>query len=433
MAHDVGGVRQMPARRLESVPPVIKVGVPVALVLGVVVFIAALLTDPARAWRAYLFNWLYWTAVAHGAVILAAAVTITRGVWARPIRRIALSSVAFLPISLVLMLPLFFVGEYIFTWFGQDLQGKEVYLNMPFLSARNLLLVGAFTVVAHLFAYWSLRPDLGRLRSEAPTQLRGLYERMTRGWRGDTEEDMQAQRKTGMYAPILTLLWVVALSVVSWDFVMSQEEHWFSALIGPYFFMGGFLGGIVLTAILATIYRARLNLEDSIQSQQFHDLGKLAFGFSVFWAYMFWSQYLTIWYGLLPWEQSFLVHRLEQPYLSVAFVAFAGLFLVPFFGLMGVAPKKRPAILSTFGVIVLIGLWIERYVLIYPSFYHELESTVFGWQELGMALPFAALFIGSITRFATRYPILQLWQPVSEERLEASSEEPPAGGQVTAG
>ena len=431
MAHEVAEVKEMPVRRLEGMPSALKLTLIALLVVGVVAFVASVMTDPARAWRSYLFNWLYWTSIAQGGVILAAAITIARGKWARPVRRIALSQVAFLPIAFVLMLPLFFVGEHIFTWYGQDLHGKEAYLNMPFLSVRNIVLFGALVCVSMLFAYWSLRPDLGRLRDSAPESLRGLYARFSRNWRGEAVEDAEAQRKTGIYAPVMALLWAAALSVIAWDFIMSQEEHWFSTLIGPYFFMGGFLAGIALTGILSSIYRSKLDLGGVIQTPQFHDLGKLTFGFSVFWAYMFWSQYVTIWYGMLPWEQTFLVHRLQAPYLAIAFLAFLGLFLIPFIGLLGAAPKKKPAILSTFGIVILVGLWIERYVLIYPSFYHELDSAVFGWQEIGAALPFAALFIGSIVFFATRFPIVQLWQPISEELMEASSEDPPSGSQTT--
>src|SRR5690554_2417431 len=194
MAHDVGGVTEIPVRRLERVPPVIKTVVAVLLGLGVVAFIVSMMNDPARAWRSYLFNWLYWTAIAQGGVILAAAVTITRGVWAQPVRRISLSLAAFLPISFLLMLPLFFVGQHIFTWYGQDLHGKEAYLNMPFLTVRNVVLFGALTIVSMLFAYWSLRPDAGRLRESAPESVRGLYERLSRGWRGEEAEDRLAQR-----------------------------------------------------------------------------------------------------------------------------------------------------------------------------------------------------------------------------------------------
>lgn len=430
MAYDTVEM-QLPLRRLERFPKPVALAAGALLVVGVIAMIGAFLGDATRAWRAYLFNWLFWSSLAQGAVILAVAVSITRGVWARPVRRIALSFVAFLPIAFILLIPLLFAGESIFPWYGQDLHGKEAYLNMPFLSVRNIVLIGALTWLSLLFAYWALRPDAGRLRDEAPESLRGLYARLTRGWRGQEEEERIATQRLSVYGPIIALVWALAYSVVAWDFVMSLEEHWYSTMIGPYYFMAGFLGGIAATAILTTIYRSKLGLEDYIQPPQFHDLGKLTFGFCVFWAYLYWSQYLTIWYGLLPWEQTFLVHRIGAPYGRLSGVVFGFIFLIPFVGLLGVVPKRTPKILSTFAAIVLIGLWLERYVLIYPSYYHDADSITFGWQEIGVALPFAGLFLASVVWFGTRFPIMQLWEPRAEEEALVWTEEPPGTSAVT--
>lgn len=431
MAHDTFDM-ELPVRRLDGIPKTVGLAIVLLLVLGGIAAAGAFLVDPARAWRAYLFNWLFWMSVAQGAVVLAAAVTITRGVWARPIRRIALSFVAFMPIALLLLLPLLFAGESIFPWYGQDLHGKEAYLNVPFLAARNILVLGALVLLSLRFAYWALRPDAGLVKAEAPERLRGLYDWLTRDWQGQEREEALASKRLSFLAPVLGLVWALAFSVVAWDFIMSLEEHWYSTLIGPYYFMGGFLGGIAATAILTTVYRAKLGLEAVIQPPQFHDLGKLTFAFCVFWAYLFWSQYLVIWYGMLPWEQTFLAHRLSEPFRTLSFMVFGLLFLAPFFGLLGVAPKRAPKILSLFSGVVLVGLWLERYILIYPSYYPLADWLPFGWQEIGMALPFAGLFLLALMAFATRFPILQVWQPLSEETLLASSEEPPGTATVTA-
>src|SRR5690606_41623871 len=105
-------------------------------------------------------------------------------------------------------------------------------------------------------------------------------------------------------------------------------------------------------------------------------------------------------------------------------------FVFPFFGLLGATPKKRPPILATFAALVLLGLWLERYLLIYPSFYQG-ETAPLGWQEVGTGLAFAGLFIGAAVLFATRFPVVQLWQPATEEALMLSTEEPPGTEAVT--
>src|SRR5690606_2536148 len=127
-------------------------------------------------------------------------------------------------------------------------------------------------------------------------------------------------------------------------------------LIGPYFFMAAFLGGIAATGLLSIGYTRALGHESYYGWSQRHDLGKLTFAFCVFWAYLLFSQFIVIWYGKLPVEQGFLVHRFEEPYDSIALSVFLGLFVLPFFGLLGVTPKKRPGTYGIFASIILLGL-----------------------------------------------------------------------------
>lgn len=432
MAHDMVGYEDLPVVRLDAVPRRAGAAALILVGLGAIALILALLTGATRAWRAYLFNWLFWTSIAQGPVILAASVVMTRGVWSRSMRRIALSFVAFLPLSFLLMIPLFFVGDRIFPWTQMELvPGKEAWLNVPFVAARNIFLFGALVLVSLFFAYWALRPDIGLLRDEVPPRLRGLYERLSRGWRGQEAEETLAHHKLARLAPVLVLVYALAFSFLAFDLVMSLEPSWWSTLLGPYFFMGAFLGGIAVTAVVAVVFRQTLGLAASIEPVQLHDIGKLTFAFVIFWTYLFWAQFIVIWYGLLPYEQSFVIRRFDQPFSGVALFVIFAMFVVPFFGLLGVKAKKTPAVLATFATIVLVGLWVERYLLVYPSYYFGQDQLVFGWQEIGIGLGFAGLLLGSLLFFATRFPLFQLWQPLSELELLGSSAEPP-GEVVTA-
>lgn len=426
MAHGTADIRELPLKRLDPVPGSLRTAIVALLVLGAASFITALIVDPARAWRAYMFNWLFWVPVAQGAVIVAAVVLMVKGLWARGIRRISLSFVAFLPIGYLLLLPpLFFGGEALFPWLTEDLHGKEVWLNIPLLIARNVIGVAALLFMSLWFAYWALRPDAGRLRNSAPARLRGLYERLSRNWRGDAEEETIAERKLSRLAPPLAIVYALAMSIVTFDFVMALDYHWFSTLIGGYFFMGAFLGGLAATAIATAVYRRTFAVEDVIDRSKLHDLGKLLFGFCIFWVYLLWSQFLVIWYGQLPWEQGFLIQRLERPFIWLALVVLFSIFVIPFFGLLGVGPKRKPPVLAGFASLVLLGLWLERYMLTYPSHYQGMDRLVFGWPEVGTALAFAGLFLGSLAWFASRFPMLQLWAPAHERELLATSAEHP--------
>jgi hypothetical protein len=424
------GSPEMPVRRLEATPRGLAVAIPILIVVGVAAFAAALLTDVERAWRAYHFNWIYFTTIAQGAVMLAVVVSLAKGMWSRPVRRFALSFVAFLPVAYLLMIPIFIGAEHIFPWIHHPVPGKDVYLNVPFMAVRMFVGLGILFALSLAFAYWSLRPDVGLLRDQVPERLRGLYGRLSRGWRGQEVEELLAHRRHSVLAPATALAFAVVFGVMSWDFVMSLEPHWFSTLIGPYIFMGGFLGGLMAISIMTMLYLHKQNLYDYILPTTLHDLGKLCFGFTIFWAYLFFSQFIVIWYGQLVHEQAFIVHRFTAPFVYIAQAVGVMLFALPFFGLMSVAAKKRTGIFATFAVISLLGLWLERYLLVYPSHYYGAGVLPLGWQEIGVALGFAGLMLFAVMSFQTRFPMFQLWLPASELELEGL-EVPAAAPQET--
>ncbi len=415
MSHDIGELKEYPLRRLEGTPRGVLAGAGVLVILGAILWLMGLGADADRAWRAYAYNWIYFAGIAQGAVLLAAVVSLTRGVWSRPIRRVAVSFVAFLPIAYIVLFPplLIWGADHIFPWLHEDVGGKALYLNMPFLTARHLVSLAVLLALSLLFAYWQLRPDAGR----ASEQGWNGFDRLTRDWKGQEEEEERAQSRLTKLAPALALVYAVAYSFVAFDFVMSLDPHWLSTLIGPYVFMAAFLGGIAATAVVTLVYRSRLALHEYIEGNNIHDLGKLFFAFSVFWAYLFWSQYIVIWYGNLPHEQIFLVHRLGDPYKTLSIVVFFALFALPFFGLIGVKPKKTPWIMGTIAGLSLLGLWIERYILVYPTLYPDVDAVLFGLPEVGIGLAMLGCLIGALAWFGARYPMLQVWQPATEIEL----------------
>jgi len=411
---------ELPARRIENLHPGLRTAVPALIVIGAIAFVAALMTNPARAWQAYHYNWLFFTGIAQGAVLIAVVTSIAKGLWSRPIRRFALAFVAFLPISYILLIPLLIFGsDHIFEWIHEPFtNGKEAWLNKPFMMGRQLIGLGILFTTSLVFAYTALRPDMGLMRSNVPPRLKGMYDWFTRDWRGQEAEEAHASKRLTVLGPTMALMYALFMGSVAWDFIMSLEPHWFSSLIGPFYFMGSFLGGLMATALLTIALRGRMGLEDWVLPSTLHDLGKLSFGFTVFWGYLFFSQFIVIWYGLLPLEQSFIIHRFEPPFRIIAQLVGVCLFLIPFFGLIGVTAKRTPAIYATFASISLFGLWMERYLLTYPSFYIGAKDIPFSWIEPGMALLFGGLLLAALSWFLTRMPMFQVWQPAGELELQ---------------
>jgi hypothetical protein len=251
---------------------------------------------------------------------------------------------------------------------------------------------------------------------------------MTQGWAGQEREEVRSYKRLTRLAPASVLLYAVVMSVFAFDWAMSLEPHWFSTIFGAWFFMGALWGGVAASAWV-TVYSKRRDpdLNKLMGVQQLHDLGKLSFAFTVFWAYLFWSQYLVIWYGKLPWEQAWIIHRAGAPWSGLSVLALVLCFVLPFAGLIGRKAKMTPWTLRFFATVILIGLWLERYLMVVPSI-HRSGSVLTIWEPL-IGLLFLGPFLWSVRWFLSTFPAVQVWQPmVDPESLEAevTTEEPAA-------
>jgi len=400
------------------------------IAIGAVALVWRLIEDPHGAWTSYVSNWLFFTSIAMGGVLLAVVTWITKAKWNWPMRRVSQSFVAFLPVSFVLFVPmLLFLGENYFPWIemmehDHVVQNKEAYLNRPFLVARNVAGVLLLFGMALFFVLRAVRPDLGQDGG------RGWLRQLSEGWRGhDSECETSYQHMTRM-APAIVLIYAVVMSIISYDWAMSLEPHWFSTMFGPWFFMGAFWGGVAATALWSLFLRTKDDyMGKIIDLPQRHDLGKLVFAFCVFWTYLFFSQYLVIWYAKLPWEQEWIVRRsYPDSWGPFSLTVIVCCFLVPFVGLIGRKSKRTPALLAAFSAVALLGLWLERYGMVAPSLWHEGDPVFTIWHPLIGCL-FLGLYVGSIRWFLRNIPIVQIWQPKADpESLEAELPTPQPQG-----
>jgi hypothetical protein len=201
------------------------------------------------------------------------------------------------------------------------------------------------------------------------------------------------------------VIYAAVLTLMAFDGVMALQPHWYSNLLGGFFLMGAFLGAHMLLALLMIHGASHLGVADLVSPKQRHDLGKLCFGFTVFWAYLMWAQFLVIWYGNLPEETGFVFARLWGHWLPVGEMVLIGMFIVPFFGLLGVAPKKVRATFGFFAVVSLVSLWLERYLLVMPSV-SAYPGPVFELPELGPTLLFVGLYLLTYALYARTFPML---------------------------
>ena len=406
-------VRDDVLRRLER--PLPGVVWPLAGLLaaaGVVAFLALVFgAGSARAWRAYFVNWLFWTGLSQAGVLFAASQIIAGARWSHPVRRIAEASAAFLPVSFVLFLVLWLGRAHVFPWIASPPEEwpKGFWLRDWFVFTR----VGAGLVVMYglslWFVYHSLRADAAPLAAVVPGRVSGLLARMAKGWSAGDDGAQLAftEGRLSRIAGGLIVVYAIVMSLVGFDFIMSLAPHWLSNLLGAYFFMAAWLMGLMALALTTIFWRRHLGLEELIGPRRMHDLGKLCFAFTVFWMYLFFSQFIVIWYGNLPEETSAMMLRIAaDPWRPVGILMVVLVFVIPFWGLMGVKPKQTPAILGTFAVISLVGLWLDRWVFVMPSIVQSAARAPLGWTELLVTAGFAGVWALCHAWFATTFPIV---------------------------
>lgn len=424
MSHDVATPGSLPKVPAAIFGALVVVGA-VTLIFGVASSDAELAN---RTYRVFLHNWLLWAVLSNGALVLSAGMRLTNANWQGPIQRVADSMGAYLPASLLLFSVIYFGRHHLFEWVEHPIHGKEFWFEPSFTFTRDVIALLWITFVSIFYQYLSIRPMLGRAR-ETATGLRGaIYQRWTAGWRGEEREREIATRRARKLAAVLALSYAICYSLIGIDMIMSLAAEWVSTMFPAYYAWGGFLSAISMTTVICLVMRNSSALSGQITTSRIHDLGKMVFAFSIFWMYLFWSQYFVIWYANIPEETGFIVNRLgseflqdtwyfagyftrlAEPYVHVTLAAWFLIWVIPFWVLLGAQPKKTPAILGTVAVGSLLGFYLERYILVTPSLIPAkavlagAAVTPFGAVELGIAAGFVGLFFICFLGFAKVFP-----------------------------
>ena len=393
--------------------------------IGAGTFLWALfLGNATRAWLALLVNFLFFAGLAQAGVVISALMQVTSSQWGRSLKRLAEATVAFLPVAFGVLIVLFFGIATWAPWVHHPVDAKTPWLNIPFFVARQTLTFLLLGGLSLLYVYRSLRPDIGVLDEAGQYRAVGWARRLIAGWQGGFEERQRNQRSQDVLAPSLLIAYAWVFSLVGFDFVMALDPDWFSSLAGAYYFIGNLLIGIAFLAGAAIWSRDRFRLQDYIGDQQLHDIGKLLFGFCILWAYIVWSQYLVIWYGDLPEETEFIAHRMRGAWAVPTWIVVVLAFAVPFAVLLSRQVKTHVGGLTTIVAVVLVGMWLERFILVTPSIWHA-EGLPLGVVEVLISAGMGGLFVWCYVTFLLAFPVF----PISDPRLTAITERylPPPG------
>ena len=378
--------------------------------LGALVFIVGVFLAPDRAWKALHFNWLFFTSISSAGVMFVAIQRITTARWSRAVIRFMEGYAAFLPIAFLLLALIVLVGrEHVFAWTHETPPHaeKQRYLDPTFFTLRVLGVFALITMLQVWYVWTSVRLDVAVAPERRGGWANGFRERMRRGWGEERREMFRTHSTQGWLAVVMGLVWGFGWCFLAFDLSMTLDLHFFSTLYGWWFFMGGMLGAMMLFALLMMWWRKQLGAYELVTESHFHDVGKLCFAFTAFWGYLTFGQYLVIWYGNLGEETGFMRLRLIEPWKFATLAVVFMMFVIPFFTLLS-RKAKVTWVLGVVAVISLVGLWLLRYVEVYPSLYHRSEVAPFGLWELGAAAFVLGLWGIAYFAFMNAFPRMRV-------------------------
>ncbi|OPY65174.1 MAG: hypothetical protein A4E57_03273 [Syntrophorhabdaceae bacterium PtaU1.Bin034] len=380
--------------------------------IGIAAFVTGISgPDALRWWQAYLVNFLFWSGLSSGQACFLAVMNMAEAQWARPLKRLSEALGACLPVVLVLFGVLHFGKGYLFPWILHPVPGKEAWLNWPFLFARDgggllllsLLSLGMICSSVKSDYQWSKENGAGSIIRE---------QKVLRSW----ERSWRMQK---VLSPMIAIAYAFVLSLLGFDLVMSLDPHWYSTLFGGYFFVGSFYTGIAGLSLLALLTKNVEAFRGRFEPHHFHDIGKLLLAFCLFTGYLFYAQFLVIWYANIPEETRYVILRVKlTPWEPLAWMVLFMIFVVPLATLLSRKVKLLRVPMAFLSLLILAGLWLERFILVAPSLWTQ-DTIPLGLTELLVTAGFVGIVGLSGSAFLRMVPALPVSDPLFIKAVES--------------
>ncbi|MGZ6201889.1 MAG: hypothetical protein ACXWM6_10250 [Thermodesulfobacteriota bacterium] len=379
----------------------------ILVAIGAVSFLVGVNGQEAdRTWHAYLVNYLFWFSLGFGLVLFGPTMNMTIADWARPTKRLSEAVAPFLLLSLPMLWVLYPGRELIFSWIREPAPEKTYWLNIGSMFLRNSLGLIVLSSLAFALVYYSVKEDRKAGFSEEDLKKGKIEEGIER------RRGLSAWRTQVRLSPVLAIVYGLVLSSVGLDLAMSLDPDWYSTLFPAYYFVNSFHMGLGALAILSALSLSGLGLKPLVMPHYFHDLGKILFGFTMVSGWFFYSQFIVIWYGNIPEETRYLIARFRySPWEGLSYVVLIITFLFPIFILLFRRIKMSPPLLSVVAGLILVGYWIERVIIVAPTYWKG-EGVPIGIPEVGIAAGFLGLIGLSVVLFLRKVPLLPLSDPL---------------------
>ncbi len=401
------------------------------IVLGALATLAGILGDHTdhhqRSWANLLINGFFFFGIALGALFFYALQNATETAWSVLVKRVMEGIFSYLKIGAVVLVVVFIGASlhlnHLYHWMDSTLYfeyglmegdklvpaevdtagavanpnydlliaNKGAFLNLPFFWVRSLAYLAVFLLFAAWFRKKSLEMD--RLTGDSLVSTHKLLYRRS---------------------ALFLVFFAVFSSMLAWDWLMSIDAHWFSTLYGWYVFSGMWVSAMI-TAVIVVLYLKRKGYLPQVNNSHIHDMGKWVFAISFLWTYLWFSQFMLIWYSNIPEEVTYFQQRIEEHPIMLWSI-FAINFAVPMLLLMSRDAKRAPGFLIGVGSVIFVGHWLDVVMLVMPGTVgHHFHGI--GLLEVGMFVTFLGLFIYTVLNTLTKAPLTPVNHPYLEESV----------------
>ncbi|MEO7531340.1 MAG: quinol:cytochrome C oxidoreductase [Sediminibacterium sp.] len=361
-----------------------------------------------RFWATLLQNSLYFLLICNASMFFICATTLAFGGWQMAFRRVPEAISAAVPvigtIALVVLLSILFGGHqmtHIYHWTDTEavnndeiLKGKTPFLNVSFFTVWTILTLLFWSVLGYKMRKLSRESDAAPL---------------------NVEEGKKYIWKNTVWAAIF-IVWfgLTTMSTVPWLWLMSIDAHWYSTMYSWYTFASVWVAGLSLM-MLFVVYLKNGGYLEYTNREHIHDIGTFMFAFSIFWAYLWFSQFMLIWYANIPEETVYFKNRSSGVYSGIFWLSFILNFLAPLLLLMKRGSKRNYATVTILSVVIIFGHWLDFYQMVFGSVSPEhVELNLF---DFGIAAGFIGIIMLVAGRVLSKYPLVAKNHPFTKESI----------------
>ncbi|MGE3608317.1 MAG: hypothetical protein AB7I27_01925 [Bacteriovoracaceae bacterium] len=371
------------------------------MVVGGLGLAGSFLKQPVIAWINILTLNFYFLCIALFGVFMLALTNIVGASFIAPYRRVLEALAGSVPYLCLSMLIILLGSHTLYEWTHTDIVLKDhiliqkmSYLNLPFFGVRMVICMLAWSGMAWFFRKKSKEQDEYPERAE------------------EIQKHLQGFSAIGM------IVFALTFCIASFDWIMSLEPHWFSTIFGIYTFSGLMVSGIAFT-ILAIIFLKNRGYLQEVNENHYHDLGKFLLAFSTFWAYIWYSQYLLIWYANIPEEGEYYVLREHFGWDWLFWLNLVINWALPFLMLLPRSSKRNPTFLKRVCWMVLVGQWLNVFLLVAPKVleHNSVHHPTISWPEIFITLGYTGVFLTIFLKQLAKFPLIPKNCPYLEEGI----------------